>query len=174
MAFRRREVLILGAAGLAAAAAGAMVGAFVLQTRSGAAELLAAPFRDLEGRERRLIDWKGRALLCNFWATWCPPCLEEVPLLVAAKRKLPPGGPEIVGIGIDNEDKIREFAAKFKINYPVLVAGATALDLLRRLGNSAGALPFTVLLDPSGALAHRQLGALTSADLDRLMTGIRH
>lgn len=162
---------MLGGAGLAAAAAGALVGALALQSRSGAAELLAAKFRDLEGRERRLIDWRGRALLCNFWATWCAPCLEEVPLLVAAKQKQPPDGAEIVGIGIDNVDKIRQFAVKLKINYPVLVAGATAIDLIRQLGNSAGALPFTVLLDRSGTLVHRHLGALSQADLDRLMTG---
>jgi thiol-disulfide isomerase/thioredoxin len=171
MALRRREVLVLGGAGLAAAAAGALVGAFALQSRSGAAELLAAAFHDLEGRQRRLIEWRGRALLCNFWATWCPPCLEEVPLLVAAKQQLPTNSVEIVGIGIDKADNIREFARNFKINYPVLVAGATAIDLIRRLGNAAAALPFTVLLDRSGTLVHRQLGALSRAELDRLLTG---
>jgi thiol-disulfide isomerase/thioredoxin len=171
MALRRREVLVLGGAGVAAAAAGALVGAFALQSRSGAAELLAARFHDLEGRERRLIEWQGRALLCNFWATWCPPCLEEVPLLVAATQQHPPASAEVVGIAIDNDAKIREFAKKFRINYPVLVAGATAIDLIRRLGNTAGALPFTVLLDRSGALVHRHLGALSRAQLDRLMTG---
>jgi thiol-disulfide isomerase/thioredoxin len=171
MAPRRREVLVLGGAGLAAAAAGALVGAFALQSRTGAAQLLAATFHDLQGREHRLIEWRGRALLCNFWATWCPPCLEEVPLLVAAKQQHSSDGVEIVGIGIDQADKIREFAGRFKINYPVLVAGATAIDLIRRLGNAAGALPFTVLLDRSGTLVHRQLGPLSGVQLDRLLTG---
>lgn len=171
MTLRRRELLVLGGTGLAAAAAGALVGVLALQSRSGAAELLAARFEDLEGRERRLIDWQGRALLCNFWATWCAPCREEVPLLIAAKRQQTENGTEIVGIGIDNVDKIREYAANLKINYPLLVADATALSLLRQLGNSAGALPFTVLIDRSGALAYRHLGLLSKQDLDRLLTG---
>ncbi len=171
MALRRRELLVLGGTGLAAAGAGALVGVLALQSRSGAAELLAARFEDLEGRGRRLIDWQGRALLCNFWATWCAPCREEVPLLIAAKQQQPANGAEIVGIGIDSADKIREFAANFKINYPLLVADATAINLLRQLGNSAGALPFTVLIDRSGALAYRHLGVLSRQDLDRLLTG---
>lgn len=171
MALRRRELLLLGGAGAAAAIAGALVGALVQQSRSGVADLLAAPFVDLAGRERRLIEWRGRALVCNFWATWCAPCVEEVPMLVAAKLKHGATGPEIVGIGIDNADKIREFATKFKINYPVLVAGATAIDLIRGLGNTAGGLPFTVLIDAHGALVYRHLGLLKQPDLDRLMTG---
>jgi len=171
MALRRRELLVLGGTGLAAAVAGALMGVLALQSRSGAAELLAARFEDLEGRGRRLIDWQGRALLCNFWATWCAPCREEVPLLIAAKQQQPANGTEIVGIGLDSADKIREFAANFKINYPVLVADATAINLLRQLGNSAGALPFTVLLDRNGALAYRHLGILSRQDLDRLLTG---
>lgn len=171
MTLRRRELLVIGAAGLAAAAAGALVGVLALQARSGAAELLGARFQDLDGRERRLIDWQGRSLLCNFWATWCAPCREEVPLLVAARQRQPTHGVQIVGIAIDNGDKVREFAANFKINYPLLVAGATAVDLLRRLGNPAGALPFTVLIDRSGALVYRHLGALSGLDLDRLLTG---
>ena len=106
----RREALILGGAGLAAAAAGAVVGAFTLQSRSGAADLLGARFPDLAGRPRRLLDWKGRALLCNFWATWCAPCREEIPLLDAAKQNTPATRVELVGIAIDSADKIREFS----------------------------------------------------------------
>src|SRR5262245_3317536 len=106
MAISRREGLILGAAGLAAALAGGIAGTLALQARSGAAELLAAGFPDLEGRTRRLRDWRGRAVVCNFWATWCAPCREEIPVLVAAKQNGLPSSIEIVGIGIDNPDKI--------------------------------------------------------------------
>jgi thiol-disulfide isomerase/thioredoxin len=169
MASRRREALILGAAGVAAAAAGAMVGVFALQARSGAAELLAARFTDLDGRPRRLLEWRGRALLCNFWATWCAPCLEEIPLLVAAKQQWLSSGFEIVGIGIDSVDKMRQFAATYKINYPVLVADATALTLLRALGNRSGGLPYTVALDRHGALVERRLGALKEPELRQVL-----
>jgi thiol-disulfide isomerase/thioredoxin len=169
---RRRDALILGGAGLAAAAAGAVVGAFTLQAGSGAADLLAARFQDLDGRSRRLIDWKGRALLCNFWATWCAPCREEIPLLVAAKQKSQSSRIELVGIAIDSVDKIREFSANYKINYPVLVGGAETIGLLRSLGNRAGALPYTLVLDANGAILQRHLGALTEADLRQVLASL--
>lgn len=172
MANRRRDALILAGVGVAAAAAGALSGAFYLQSQSGAAELLAARLGDLDGRPRRLLEWQGRALLCNFWATWCAPCREEVPMLVAAKQQLPPSGPEIIGIGIDRADKIREFAAIYKINYPLLVGDATVLGVLRKLGNASGGLPYTVALDSSGAVAGRKLGAFTDAELRQVLASL--
>lgn len=173
MASGRREALMLGGIGVAAAVAGALAGVLALQSRSGAAELLAASFTDLEGRHRRLLEWQGRALLCNFWATWCAPCREEVPLLIAAKRQGLPLGVEIVGIGIDSAENIREFARTYRVNYPLLVGGATALDVLRGLGNRSGGLPYTVALDRSGAVAQRHLGALKDAELRQVLASLR-
>jgi thiol-disulfide isomerase/thioredoxin len=172
MAIARREALTLGAVGLAAAAAGALVGVFALQARSGAAELLAARFQDLEGQPRRLLEWQGRVLLCNFWATWCAPCREEIPLLVAAKQQWLPPTLEIVGIGIDSAANIRQFAKTYKINYPLLVAGATSVELLRGLGNRSGLLPFSVALDRNGALVQRWLGAFTEANLRQVLASL--
>jgi peroxiredoxin len=168
----RRDALTLAGAGIAAAVAGALAGAFVLQARSGAAELLGATFRNLDGEPRRLLDWQGRALLCNFWATWCAPCREEVPLLVAAKEKLPLYGTEIVGIGIDSAANIREFATKYRINYPLLVGEAAALTLLRSLGNRTGGLPYTVGLDRYGAITERRLGALQEMELRQVLASL--
>lgn len=172
MANRRRDALILAGVGVAAAAAGALSGVFYLQSQSGAAELLAARLSDLDGRPRQLLEWQGRALLCNFWATWCAPCRDEVPLLVAAKQQLPDSGPEIIGIGVDQADKIVEFAAIYKINYPLLVGGVALLSVLRQLGNANGALPYTVALDRSGAIVGRKLGALTDAELRQVLASL--
>lgn len=169
MAIGRRDALLLAAAGIAAGAVGAVAGALALQSRSGAADLLAARYPDLDGRGRRLLDWRGRVLLCNFWATWCAPCREEVPLLIAARQQWAGHGFEIVGIGIDSADKIRQFAATYKISYPVLIADATALELLRKLGNRGGGLPYTVILDASGGIVHRHLGAISASDLRRVL-----
>ena len=165
----RREVLALAGVGLAAAAAGAVLGPFALQSQSGASALLSTIFPDLAGQPRRLRDWNGRVAACNFWATWCAPCREEVPLLIALYEKYRRNGLEVVGIGIDQLAKISEFAANFRITYPLLVGDARALDLMRRLGNEAGALPYTVLLDRRGAVAYRKLGPLRPGELDPIL-----
>jgi len=165
----RRDALILGGVGLAAAAAGALFGALALQARSGAAKLLAASFDDLSGTRRRLLEWQGRVILCNFWATWCAPCREEIPHLVAAQQQYSRSGVQIVGIGIDSADKIREFSRSFGINYPILIADAAAIDLMRGLGNRSGGLPYTVVFDRSGSLVHHKLGPLTREELRQVL-----
>jgi len=172
MAISRRDALLLGAAGTAAALAGAVAGALLLQSRSGAAELLAARYPDTDGQVRRLLDWPGRVLLCNFWATWCAPCREEVPMLVAARQQWASRGFEVVGIGIDSADKIREFAKTYRINYPVLIADGSALELLRKLGNRGGGLPYSVVLDRTGSIAQRHVGPLTAEDLRRVLESL--
>lgn len=161
----RRELLIFGGVAGAAAVAGAMVGALGIQKGSGAAELLATELDDLQGRRRRLVEWQGRVLLCNFWATWCAPCLEEMPLLSEMQRKLGPSGLQVVGIGIDQVAKMQEFSAKRPVSYPLLAGEANTLGLMRRLGSPSGGLPFTCLLDRSGSLVFRKTGALTEPEL---------
>lgn len=148
------------------------MGALFLQSRSGAAPLLSARFPDLAGRQRRLLDWQGQVLVVNFWATWCAPCREEMPMFVEARRAYAPKGVEFVGIGIDSAGKMQEFARTYGIGYPLLVADSGAIDLMRDLGNRAGALPYTVVLDRSGSVVHRHLGALDRAALDRILQGL--
>ncbi len=175
----RREALILGAAGLAAAAAGFLLGPILLQSTpgGGAGEgagggdfaLRSATLVDIAGQPRKLSEWQGRVLMCNFWATWCAPCREEIPLLMAARAKYASAGVEIVGIAIDNAAKVRDFSASFRITYPILLAEAEGLDLMRKLGNSSGGLPYTVVADRQGRVVHRKLGAFKQADLDAIL-----
>lgn len=172
MAPGRRDALILGATGLGALVAGSVVGALALQSGSGAADLLSASFADLTGRQTRIREWQGRVLLCNFWATWCEPCRDEVPLLNAAQQQYLAQGLTIVGIGIDSAEKIRQFSAKYRIVYPSLVANADAFALLRSLGNRSGGLPYSVVLDRKGALVSRKLGAFLREELDQVLAGI--
>ena len=174
MAAGRREALILGAAGLAAAAAGFVVGPVLFGGRKPEADpaLMAAPFPDLEGKPRRLLEWKGRVIVCNFWATWCAPCREEIPLLVSTRRKYAAKSVEIVGIAVDNKAKVIEFAKSLSIPYPVLLSDAEGLDFMRKLGNSSGGLPYTVFFDRQGRPARQKLGALKAAELDRILTDL--
>ena len=175
----RREALILGAAGVAAAAAGFLVGPALLQSTGGGAGapgpqaedriLRSATLVDLAGKPRRLSEWQGRVLVCNFWATWCAPCREEIPMLMSEREKYGKSGLEIVGIAIDNAVKVAQFAASLKITYPILLAEADGLDLMRKLGNTSGGLPYTVVADRQGVLVLRKLGAMKQADLDGIL-----
>lgn len=162
----RRNALIFAAVGVGAAAAGVVVGPLVLQSRSGAADLLAASFTDLSGKTRRVIEWEGQVLVCNFWATWCAPCREEIPMLMAVRDKYGSNGVEVLGIAIDQVDKVSDFARELAIPYPILIAGAEALDLMRGLGNASGGLPYTVILGRQGTVAHRKLGLIHQAELE--------
>ncbi len=170
MALGRREALVLGAVGVAAAATGFLAGPLLLQSGTGAADLLSARFPDRTGRVRALSEWSGQVLVCNFWATWCAPCIEEIPLLVSVREAFLHKGVEIVGIGVDSGDKIAQFTKTTPISYPVLIADASALDLLRKLGNAAGGLPYTVILNRRGAIEHRKLGAFKGTELQTLLS----
>ena len=167
----RRDALILGGVAAGAAAAGGIVAALSLQA-GGAADLLSASFPDLAGQKRRLRDLRGLVVICNFWATWCAPCREEIPILRAAKQQLAGKGVEVVGIGIDSVDKIRDFAAIFGVNYPIFVGDAGTIQLMRKAGNPAGGLPYNVVLDRQGAIAYRKLGAFSAAELRQVLDGL--
>jgi thiol-disulfide isomerase/thioredoxin len=170
MALGRREALILGGVAVAAAAAGFLAGPLLLKrSPGGSAALAAATFTDLQGRPRRLDEWRGRIVVVNFWATWCPPCREEIPMLMEVREKFSSNGVEIVGIAIDLAAKVKEYASSMKISYPVLVADAGGLDLVRALGNTAGGLPYTVFVDRQGEAEKSKLGALKQAELEGLL-----
>src|ERR1051325_2811215 len=160
----RRELVVLGGIGALAAIAGAVVGALGLQSRTGAADLLGAQLPDLSGKRRPVGEWEGRVVLANFWATWCAPCLEEMPLLASMGSELAPKGLQVVGIGIDHAVKIVEFAKVHQIAYPLLVGDASTIGLMRKLGNTNGALPFSCVIGRDGALAHTKLGTFTRAE----------
>jgi thiol-disulfide isomerase/thioredoxin len=156
----RRKALVVGAVGVAAAAGGALAALGLLRSKDAGAALQAAKFTDLEGKSRRLAEWRGKIVLCNFWATWCLPCREEIPMLVGLSKEMAPKGVEIVGIALDSVVKVRQFASEYKVTYPLLIAGPDGIDLMRASGNQIGGLPYTAFLDRHGRIVHRKLGAL--------------
>jgi thiol-disulfide isomerase/thioredoxin len=165
----RREWLTLAGVGLAAATAGALLWPRLRPEASAIRMLMNNNFSDLAGNVRQIREWRGAVLVCNFWATWCAPCREEMPLFAEMQRKYAGNSVQFVGIGIDQVVKMREFSNSLQIPYPLLVAGAETLDLMRKLGNSSGGLPFTVVLDREGGLAARHLGALQRPELEPLL-----
>jgi len=160
-----RRKVVLGAAAVATVAAGATAGVLALRSQSGAAELMAASFPDLSGRRRKLSEWRGKPLLCNFWASWCAPRREEIPLLDSAARDNASIGFQVVGIAIDNAANVHKYLKTVEIGYTVLVAEGSAIRLMDALGNRAGMLPFSVTLDGAGRLRRRRLGAYSAEGL---------
>ncbi|HEY5930115.1 MAG TPA: TlpA disulfide reductase family protein [Burkholderiales bacterium] len=131
--------------------------------------LMAASIPDLQGRPRSLGEWQGSVLVVNFWATWCPPCLKEIPEFIRMQDKLGHRGLQFVGIAADQPEKVREFAAKYKINYPVLLAEMDIIEIASRAGNKAGGLPFTVIIDREGKWVRSESGALEEQRLGELL-----
>lgn len=119
------------------------------------------------GQPLTAADFRGRPLLLNFWATWCPPCVEELPLLDQFFQSHLAQGWQVLGLAIDQPSAVSAFLARRPLAFPIGLAGLGGTELSRELGNSNGGLPFSVLFDPAGRLVERKLGRLLSADLER-------
>lgn len=126
---------------------------------------------DLDGRFREAAEFDGAPLLINFWATWCRPCVREMPLLQrAADRNR--GRLAVVGIAIDDREAVAEFVRRLEIDYPILVGADDARDVQRRYGNPGGMLPYSVLVDADGVIRWRHLGELNAAMLERALARV--
>ena len=171
---RGRHILLAAAVAIAAAGAGYALNAWWradLKSESAAA-IMAVQLPDLDGKPRSIAQWRGRVLVINFWATWCTPCREEIPLFVKLQEKHRAAGLQFIGIAIDQGEKVRAFAQEFGMNYPVLLGGMDTVELSRRAGNRLGALPFTIIVDRSGGIASVELGIVKEAKLESLLRSL--
>lgn len=131
---------------------------------------LALP--DPAGKEQRLDQWRGKVIVVNFWATWCAPCREEMPEFIRAQKEHGDKGLQFVGIAVDQADKVQQYVTEIGLNYPALIGGFGAMELSKTLGNNLMALPFTVVLDRKGSIAHTQLGVLKPDKLASLVKAL--
>ncbi len=115
-------------------------------------------FERPEGGELALAPLRGKPLLINFWATWCPPCLRELPAIDRFHRQYQSQGWQVIGLAVDSAEPVREFLGRVKVGYPIALAGVEGTDLIARLGDPDGGLPFSVLIDSRGRLVERKLG----------------
>ncbi|MBT8131301.1 MAG: TlpA family protein disulfide reductase [Gammaproteobacteria bacterium] len=120
---------------------------------------------DVTGKLRSINEWDGKALIVNFWATWCTPCLREIPLLIEMNDELKSQGIQIIGIAVDDPELVRQFAAKTAFNYPILVGEQEALDAAEAFGADVIALPLTVVSDKTGRIIDLHAGEITRDDL---------
>lgn len=118
----------------------------------------AAQMPDLQGRLHNLTQYKGRIMVINVWASWCPPCLREMPEFAQLQQEFAAQGVQFIGIGIDEEANIRQFVNEIRINYPTLLAGPLSNQIGAALGNDQDLLPYTVLVDRSGMVRERHFG----------------
>jgi peroxiredoxin len=128
---------------------------------------------DINGSPVSPSDFEGDVWLINFWATWCQPCVEEMPMLSLLQQEYAGQGVKIVGIALDDADRARDFAADMAISYPILVGQADVVMTGRSYGNSTGMLPFSVLIDADGIIQWTRLGALNREKLEEQIQALR-
>ena len=168
----RRNLLYLGAAA-AAGLAGAGAAWFKYepqrltpgQTNAAQDALWALSFDTPDGQPQAMSSFRGKPLLLNFWATWCPPCVEELPLLDAFYREHKSKGWQVLGLAVDQPSAVRKWLQAKPLSFAVGMAGLDGTELSKSLGNLAGGLPFTVLFGSSGAVLHRKTGKVSREDL---------
>lgn len=170
----RRRWLLGSATGISALAAGA--GGLWWREQNTQADGLVQSlqqqfwgqtFSTPDGTALAMTAFRGRPLLLNFWATWCPPCIHELPLLNSFYNERHAQGWQVLGLAMDKEAAVRQFLARQPLSYPVAMAGANAAQLTRTLGNLQGGLPFTVVLGADGGVLHRKIGQIKEQDLTR-------
>jgi len=129
------------------------------------APLWDAEFETPGGDTLNMAAFKGQGLVVNFWATWCPPCVEEIPLLDRFFQENQSKGWQVVGLAIDQPSKVKQFLTQMPIGYPVGLAGMSGGPLSRALGNPDGALPYTLVITPQGRVQQQKLGKLSADDV---------
>lgn len=127
--------------------------------------LWARRFEQPDGRELTLSSLRGQPLVINFWATWCPPCVKEMPELDRFHRAYSAKGWQVLGLAVDRPEPVRDFLTRHPVGFRIALAGLEGTEISRQLGNTTGALPFTAIFDRQGRLKHRKLGETSFAEL---------
>lgn len=170
----KRRTAVLGAVAVTAAAGGAGMALWRSRTPAEHAALWALQFEQPGGGRLSMSTLRGRPLLLNFWATWCPPCVAELPLLDRFHRAQQSRGWQVVGLAVDQLAAVSAFLQKRPVGFVIGLAGLDGIELARSLGNTAGGgLPFTAVFDSAGRLIDRKLGVVTEDELQRWVATAR-
>jgi peroxiredoxin len=131
--------------------------------------LFAATFPDAEGQQQAMSQWRGKTLVVNFWATWCPPCREEMPELSKLHEQYRDQNLVVVGISTETPEPIRNFIKTMPVSYPLLAGDFAAMDIGASLGNDKGVLPYTVIISADGHIAKSYFGRVDQALLEQTL-----
>lgn len=124
---------------------------------------------DLEGKLRNINEWDGKVILLNFWATWCPPCRDEIPAFIELQEKYGPSGFQVIGIAIDQPDLVEEYSDSMGVNYPLLVGEDDAIDIGTEYGNRLGVLPYSVIINHEGMIRFIKKGEVTREEVEEMI-----
>ena len=161
--------LFAGLALLAGIAASFYINALSDKEEQSATRLEQIELPDLNGNRQSLAQWQGKLLLVNFWASWCPPCLEEIPIFLSLRQKNLDDSFEVVGISVDSVQKVLRIRDSIGIDYPLLDGEKGGLSLMENLGNHTGALPYSILFDRKGSAVHFKTGQFSHQELEELI-----
>jgi peroxiredoxin len=125
---------------------------------------------DLSGKQHNINEWKNQVRVINFWATWCHPCLKEMPEFDKFYQQHAKKGVQVIGIALDELEPVQEFITKYKISYPILVSPDEGIKIAHNLGNIVNTVPFTVIVDKKGNIVERKMGTLTGDELAKITT----
>jgi len=126
--------------------------------------------QDVHGQLRHIDEWDGQVIAINFWATWCAPCLKEIPEFVHLQEKYSGQGLQFIGIALQKPEEVLGFIEETGMNYPVMAGEMEVVDLARLYGNELGALPYTVIIDKEGVVAFVKLGQLSGEEAEKVIT----
>lgn len=129
-------------------------------------------YPDLDGVFHTNNEWLGKIVVLNFWATWCPPCREEMPLFVELQEQYANDGVQFIAIAIDDLEPTKAFADTYGIDFPILMGDIEAINISKKLGNRFEGLPFTVVARPDGSIAMRHAGGVTKQQLEQVFKSI--
>ncbi|MGZ8227291.1 MAG: TlpA family protein disulfide reductase [Methylococcaceae bacterium] len=113
---------------------------------------------DLSGKQHSISEWRGKLLIINFWATWCPPCRKEIPEFIKLQEQYAAKGLQFIGVALDDRDAVDEYLKSTKINYPLLIGGNEGIVLNQQLGNNVQAVPYSIVVDQRGQIVYRHQG----------------
>lgn len=162
-----KQSLILCVAAIFAVLAGIATQKHFTAVDSG---MLEFSFLDLQGKPRSSEEWHGKLRLINFWASWCPPCLKEIPEFIELQQQLGQENIQFIGIAIEDRQSALSYSAIDKINYPVLIGGDQAITLAQKLGNHINAVPYSIIVDRHNNIVHRQPGEFSKQEILAIVT----